>query len=71
MKLASLQQDHDACLRQGAELLGVPVRAVNLHWQVEQLLRAHLRLEVRKGLNLDHPFLAFTSGPKGPNPDYS
>lgn len=65
MKLDSLQHDHDVCLRSAAELLGTPVRAVSLYYQVEQLLRAHLRLEARLGLNFEHPFLSFTSGPKG------
>ena len=65
MKLASLQHDHDECLRKGADLLGTSVRAVSLDWPVEQLLRAHLHLEARLGLDLEHPFLSFTSGPKG------
>jgi hypothetical protein len=65
MKLASIQADHDYCLQKGAELLGCAVRAVNLEWEVEQLLRKHLRLEARLGWNSEHPLLTFTSGPKG------
>jgi len=65
MKLANVQHDHKVCLKMASELLGAPVRAVSLNWQVEQLLRAHLRLEARLGLDFGHPFLAFTSGPKG------
>ena len=65
MKLASLQRDHDACLQKATELLGTPVRAVALYWEVEQLLRKHLRLVTRLGLCSEHPILSFTSGPKG------
>lgn len=65
MKLSVLQHDHNFCLQKGAELLGCAVRAVNLEWDVEQLLRKHLRLEMRLGLDSEHPFLGFTSGPKG------
>lgn len=70
MKLASLQHDHDECLRKAADLLGTPVRAVSFEWPVEQLLRPHLRLEARLGLDLKHPFLSFTSGPKGQNLEF-
>src|SRR5579872_7461731 len=55
MKLASLQRDHDACLQKATELLGTPVRAVALYWEVEQLLRKHLRLVTRLGLCSEHP----------------
>ncbi|MGE5192894.1 MAG: AAA family ATPase [Deltaproteobacteria bacterium] len=65
MKLSALQHDHDYCLQKGAELLKCPVRAVSLEWEVEQLLRKHLRLETRQGWSSEHPFLAFTNGPKG------
>ena len=65
MKLSVLQHDHEFCLQKGAELLGCPARAVSLEWGVEQLLRKHLRLEARLGLNSEHPFLGYTSGPKG------
>jgi hypothetical protein len=65
MKLSSLKHDHDVCLQKGADLLGTPVRAVGLYWQVEQLLREHLHLEARLGFNSEYPFLSFTSGPKG------
>jgi len=65
MKLCDLQRDHDACLTRAAELLGCPVRAVNLRWDVEQLLCRRLRLESRIGLKVEFPFLDFTSGPKG------
>lgn len=65
MKLADLQLDHDFCLQKAAGLLGVPVRALHLAWDVEQLLRKHLRLQSRLGLSTDHPFLNFSSGPKG------
>lgn len=65
MKLCDLQRDHDLCLSRAADLLGCPVRAVNLDWDVEQLLRRNLRLESRTGLTAEFPFLRFTSGPKG------
>jgi hypothetical protein len=65
MKLYSIQRDHDFCLQKGAELLGCPVRPVSLEWEVEQLLRKHLCLETRLGWGSEHPFLAFTNGPKG------
>ena len=65
MKLSAIQRDHGFCLQKGAELLGCPVRPVSLEWEVEQLLRKLLRLEARVGWGSDHPFLAFTNGPKG------
>ncbi len=65
MKLSALQRDHVYCLQKAAELLGCPVRAVSLDWEVEQLLCKHLRLEARLGWSSDHPLLTFTSGPKG------
>jgi len=65
MKLCDLQRDHDLCLSRAADLLGCPVRAVYLDWDVEQLLRRSLRLELRTGLKTEFPFLRFTSGPKG------
>jgi cell division protease FtsH len=65
MKLSAIQHDHDFCLTRAAELLGCPVRSVGLEWDVEQLLRKHLRLIERRGLQSEHAYLKFTSGPKG------
>lgn len=65
MRLSTLQQDHEFCLKKGAELLGCAVRAVTLEWDVEQLLRKKLRLELRQGLTSEYPHLGYTSGPKG------
>jgi hypothetical protein len=65
MKLSAIQHDHEFCLSRAAEFLGCPLRAVSLEWDVEQLLRKHLRLEGRQGLHTEHPLLTFTSGPKG------
>lgn len=65
MKLSQLQRDHAACLRKGAALLGVPVRAVGIDWDVEKLLRKHIRLEARVGFDSEYPCLTFECGPKG------
>lgn len=65
MKLSQIQRDHAACLELGAALLNTPVRAVGIEWDVEKLLRKHLRLEVRTGFDSEYPCLTFGSGPKG------
>jgi hypothetical protein len=65
MKLSAIQRDHEFCLNRAAELVGCPLRAVSLSWDVEQLLRKHLALEARQGLHAEHPLFTFTSGPKG------
>ncbi|MBI3865635.1 MAG: ATP-binding protein [Planctomycetia bacterium] len=65
MKLSQLKRDHTECLRQGALLLGTAVRAVGMDWDVENLLRRHLRLEQRAGFDSEYPRLSFSSGPKG------
>jgi cell division protease FtsH len=65
MNLSDHLRDHEFCLRQAARLLGTAVRAVDLGWSAEKLLRRHLRLVDRRGLASDQPFLTFSGGPKG------
>lgn len=70
MNIADHQRNHEFCLAQAAELLGTPVRALNLAWCAEQLFRAHLRLEGRRGLTSEYPLMSFTGGPKGQKLEY-
>jgi hypothetical protein len=70
MKLSQLQRDHATCLQQATALLETPVRAVGIDWDVEKLLRRHLRLDARAGFDNEHPWLTFAGGPKGQNLEF-
>jgi hypothetical protein len=70
MDIADHQRNHESCLARAAELLGTPVRALSLDWSAEQLLRQHLRLEVRRGLSAEYPLLTLTGGPRGLKLEY-
>lgn len=50
MSLQRCLNDHDMCLRAAGELLGESACAVELSWECQQLLRPHLRFELRRGL---------------------
>jgi len=65
MTLIEHQRNHAFFLEKAAEFLQTDVRAVTLEWNIEQLLRRHLRLESRCDLESEHALLCFTSGPKG------
>jgi cell division protease FtsH len=70
MNIADHQRNHEFCLAQASELLGIPVRALSFEWNAEQLLRKHLRLEARRGIASAHPYMTFTGGPKGQKLEY-
>ncbi len=65
MTLLEHQLDHQECLRLAAEALGEPVRAINLDWKMEQILRKHIRQERRLGIGPEGAMIRFQSGRKG------
>jgi cell division protease FtsH len=62
--------NHERCLHWAAQLLGRPVRAVNLSWTTDQRFRRLLVLEERVGLEHLHPLMTFSDGPKGQQMGY-
>jgi cell division protease FtsH len=65
MSLRRCLDDHALCLRAAGELLGETPRAVEVSWECEQLLRPHLRFELRRGIREEAPVLAFDTGRPG------
>jgi len=65
MQIADHYRNHEECLRQAAEWLGVPVRAVDVMWGLEHLLKKHARREERRGFVSENPVLHFWMGPRG------
>ncbi len=65
MTLRQHQFDHQECLRSAAEALGEPVRAIDLDWTMEQLLRQHARVVGRAGLAGAAPVVRFEGGRAG------
>lgn len=65
MSIDRYRQDHALCLQLASELLGERARAVELDWELEQILRPRLRLEARRGAGTQHAVVRFNSGAPG------
>jgi len=59
MAITKLQQDHAEYLEQASELLEAPARAVTFEWDVERIVRKHIKLDDRRGLVTEHPIIEF------------
>jgi hypothetical protein len=65
MSLSQHQIDHRECLRIASELLGAPVVALELSFELEQVLHRHARLEQRCGAAGERPIMRFLDGQQG------
>ncbi len=65
MSLRQHQLDHATCTALAAEMLGGPVRALVLDWELESVMRRRLRLEQRRGVGCDEAILRFLSSRHG------
>jgi hypothetical protein len=65
MGLEEQQRDHRYLLRSAGEMLGVPVRAVNFAWEIEQRLLKQLRLVGSVGLDTPEPLVEINTGREG------
>jgi hypothetical protein len=65
MSQLSYQNDHANFLAMASELLGGPVRPIDLDWALELELTKSLRLELRRGLDGMPPMMEFDSSESG------
>ncbi|MGQ0634663.1 MAG: AAA family ATPase [Planctomycetaceae bacterium] len=70
MTLSDHFQNQRWCLAQAAALAGVAVQPVNFEIEVEQRLRAKLRLVARRGLDSPGAQVKISTGPKGAKLQY-
>jgi len=59
------QLDHSRCAALAAEMLGAPVRAVVVDYEMEAVLRKRAKLESRRGIGCDYATIRFQSGNRG------
>lgn len=65
MSLAQHQSDYQRCLQLAAELLGEPVRAFDLDWDLERSIARLLRLERRLGVTSQQAVVCFRADRPG------
>ena len=59
------QLDHARCAALAAEMLGAPVRAVVVDYEMQAALLRRAKLEARRGIGCDYAVLRFQSGSRG------
>ena len=65
MYLEQHKNDHAQCAALAAEMLGGPVRALVLDWELESVLERRVRLVARRGIAAGHAILRFQRGREG------
>lgn len=65
MSLAQHQSDYQRCLQLAAELLGEPVRAFDLAWDLERSIAGLLKLERRSGVTSQQALVCFRADRPG------
>lgn len=65
MGLETEQRDHRYLLRCAGELLGVPVRAVNFAWEIQQRLQKQFHLVRMEGLDTPEPLVEIDTSTGG------